>query len=49
MPNPVKKPGPEAETLKVDLDPLEGLDRLLRPVAKPAPKPKRRKPRRKKR
>jgi len=39
--NPVKKPGPEPETLKVDIDPEEGLDRLLRARPKPPPKPKR--------
>lgn len=41
MANSGKKPGPEPETLKIDLDPVEGLDRLLRAKPKPSPKPKR--------
>ena len=40
MSDPVKKPGPEPETLKIDLDPVEGLDRLLRAKPKAPPKPK---------
>lgn len=44
------KHGPAAERLKIDLDPGEGLDRLLRkgqPPTKAKPKPKRATKRRK--
>jgi len=40
QPNRRKKPGPAEERLKVELDPEEGLKRLLRARPKPPPKPK---------